>query len=116
LKESQEIFGFVPELYRLGFSHNNCHGYCVKAGKKHLAKLLQELPHVYRFHEEQEAAWQNKRDQDFTALRETRNGKRYRLTLRELRERIEMTGSVRYQADESDDNSSDFSCTACEVF
>lgn len=115
-KVSLDIFGFVPELYQLGFSHNNCSGYCVKAGKKHLKKLLETLPEVYHYHEEQEAAWQAKRDQTFTALRETRNGKRYRLTLRELRDRIEKTGDVKYVADEQDDNSADFACTACEVF
>lgn len=27
------LFGFVPELYTLGYSHNNCGGACVKAGK-----------------------------------------------------------------------------------
>ena len=37
----------IPELYRLGFSHNNCSGGCVRAGKKQWIHLLKVLPEVY---------------------------------------------------------------------
>jgi hypothetical protein len=43
-----------PWLYDLGFHHNNCGGFCVKAGQAHFANLLQKLPERYAFHEEQE--------------------------------------------------------------
>lgn len=36
-----------PLLYKLGFSHNNCSGGCVRAGKKQWMKLYQTLPEVY---------------------------------------------------------------------
>jgi 3'-phosphoadenosine 5'-phosphosulfate sulfotransferase (PAPS reductase)/FAD synthetase len=36
-----------PELYRLGFTHNNCSGGCVRAGKKHWKLLYEKLPEVY---------------------------------------------------------------------
>jgi 3'-phosphoadenosine 5'-phosphosulfate sulfotransferase (PAPS reductase)/FAD synthetase len=36
-----------PLLYKLGFSHNNCSGGCVRAGKKHWKLLYEKLPEVY---------------------------------------------------------------------
>jgi 3'-phosphoadenosine 5'-phosphosulfate sulfotransferase (PAPS reductase)/FAD synthetase len=36
-----------PELYRLGFLHNNCSGGCVRAGKKHWKLLYEKLPEIY---------------------------------------------------------------------
>lgn len=36
-----------PLLYKLGFSHNNCSGGCVRAGKKHWKMLYEKLPDVY---------------------------------------------------------------------
>ena len=36
-----------PALYRMGFSHNNCSGGCVRAGKKHWKSLYEKLPEVY---------------------------------------------------------------------
>lgn len=43
-----------PELYRLGFSHNNCFGGCVRSGKGQWLHLLKELPKVYGDREETE--------------------------------------------------------------
>jgi 3'-phosphoadenosine 5'-phosphosulfate sulfotransferase (PAPS reductase)/FAD synthetase len=36
-----------PALYKLGFTHNNCSGGCVRAGKKQWKLLLEVLPDVY---------------------------------------------------------------------
>jgi 3'-phosphoadenosine 5'-phosphosulfate sulfotransferase (PAPS reductase)/FAD synthetase len=36
-----------PLLYRLGFTHNNCSGGCVRAGKKQWKRLYEQLPDVY---------------------------------------------------------------------
>ena len=36
-----------PHLYELGFTHNNCSGGCVRAGKKQWKLLLDRLPEVY---------------------------------------------------------------------
>jgi 3'-phosphoadenosine 5'-phosphosulfate sulfotransferase (PAPS reductase)/FAD synthetase len=44
-----------PRLYKMGFPHNNCGGFCVKAGQAHFAHLLRTMPDRYRWHEEQEA-------------------------------------------------------------
>lgn len=42
----------LPRLYEMGFSHNNCGGFCVKAGLKHFKKLREVLPKVYDYHSE----------------------------------------------------------------
>jgi hypothetical protein len=41
----------VPRLYKMGFSHNNCGGFCIKAGKAHFKNLLKQMPERYLYHE-----------------------------------------------------------------
>lgn len=43
----QEVQLKEPLLYSLGFSHNNCSGGCVRAGKKQWKLLYEKLPEVY---------------------------------------------------------------------
>lgn len=43
----------IPRLYTLGFMHNNCGGFCVKAGQGQFKMLLDNFPERYRWHEEQ---------------------------------------------------------------
>lgn len=43
-----------PRLYKMGFSHNNCGGFCVRAGKGHFINLLQKMPDRYMYHERKE--------------------------------------------------------------
>jgi len=83
----------LPRLYGMGFAHNNCGGFCVKAGEGHFANLLKQLPEVYAHHEAQEAAFNaarpGKRKQTVMAPeRKQANGKRKRvqMTMREFRE------------------------------
>lgn len=82
-----------PRLYAMGFVHNNCGGFCVKAGQSHFANLLRVMPERYAFHEQKE--------QDIRALLgdvsilkdRTGGGPRRPLTLRAFRERIERGAS-----------------------
>lgn len=69
-----------PRLYKLGFSHNNCSGGCVRAGKKQWALLLKTLPDVYRQREETEERMRNYLGKDVSFLKDE--------TLKDLRERI----------------------------
>lgn len=39
-----------PRLYSMGFSHNNCGGYCCKAGLKQFKTLLNQRPEVFDYH------------------------------------------------------------------
>jgi 3'-phosphoadenosine 5'-phosphosulfate sulfotransferase (PAPS reductase)/FAD synthetase len=83
-----------PRLYEMGFPHNNCGGFCIKAGKAHFRLLLEKLPDRYRQHEQMEEKLRAYLDKDVSILREQRNGVRRNITLRELRERIEQGEQV----------------------
>lgn len=78
-----------PRLYELGFSHNNCGGFCVKAGQGHFANLLRTLPKRYAKHEGMEQAIRVYLGQDVSMMTEEREGNEYPLTLKDLRLRIE---------------------------
>jgi len=78
-----------PRLYAFGFPHNNCGGFCVKAGHAQFALLLRTMPERYAWHEAQE---EKLRDQvgDFSVLVDRRgDGKKKPLTMRQFRLRIE---------------------------
>jgi hypothetical protein len=73
-----------PYLYTLGFSHNNCGSFCVKAGLGQFKMMFEKLPERYTYHEEKE--------QEVLAigglpfLRKTTNGKKRYLSMKEYRE------------------------------
>lgn len=79
----------LPRLYTLGFPHNNCGGFCIKAGHAHFAHLLEVLPEVYAFHESEEEKIREIVG-DYSVLNDRRgDGKKKTLTMRMLRERIQ---------------------------
>lgn len=85
-----------PRLYDKGFAHNNCGGFCVKAGEGHFAHLLREMPELYAHHEEQERRFNELRPgrANQTVLapqRRQEDGtiKRVPMTLTEFREEYE---------------------------
>lgn len=78
-----------PRLYAMGFSHNNCGGFCVKAGHAHFANLLRVMPDRYAFHEQQEASLRELLG-DVSILNDRAGGgPRRPLTLKAFRERME---------------------------
>jgi hypothetical protein len=83
-----------PRLYAMGFAHNNCGGFCIKAGLGHFANLLRTMPDRYAYHEAKEAelrqavGWRN------TILRDRIGGETKPLSLKRLREQIEAGGQV----------------------
>lgn len=44
----------TPRLYDYGFVHNNCGGFCVRAGLKQMRLLYNVFPERYMWHEEQQ--------------------------------------------------------------
>lgn len=78
-----------PLLTRLGFPHNNCGGFCVKAGHAQFAKLLAEFPARYRHHERMEQAFRELHQKDVSILRSRKGGETTPLTLKQFREHIE---------------------------
>lgn len=75
----------VPRLYKLGFPHNNCGGFCVKAGQAHFINLLEQLPERYHWHEQQEEDMRQFLSKDVAILRKRKDGVTYPLTLQNLR-------------------------------
>lgn len=77
-----------PRLYGLGFPHNNCGGFCIKAGQAHFAHLLRMLPERYAYHEAKEEEMRA-RVGDYSILRDRTGGQTKTLSLKTLRERIQ---------------------------
>lgn len=81
----------LPRLYSEGFAHNNCGGFCVKAGDGAVLWLLQRRPDLYAYHEGEEAAFNAARPDKPPAAVFTPyvDGSRRPMTMREIRERVE---------------------------
>ena len=60
----------APRLYAMGFPHNNCGGFCVKAGQAHFKLLLDKLPERYAEHEAEEEATRVFLSKDVSILRD----------------------------------------------
>ena len=79
-----------PLLYKLGFSHNNCSGGCVRAGKKSWARLYLLLPEVYKERERAEKEFREYIGKDVHILRDE--------TLESLRKRVDSGEFDKYAA------------------
>lgn len=78
-----------PRLYALGFAHNNCGGFCVRAGQGHFANLLEKNRELYLYHERREREFIAWRGADVSILKRQRQGVVGRLTLEQLRKEID---------------------------
>lgn len=85
-----------PRLYEMGFAHNNCGGFCVKAGFGHFANLLRTMPERYAYHEAKEQEFREMVGRDDIAIlkrqpNRTKDsaGDYVPVTLRALRHEIE---------------------------
>lgn len=84
-----------PELYKLGFLHNNCSGGCVRAGKKHWKVLYEKLPEVYAERERVEREMREYTGKDIHIFKDE--------TLEAFRGRIERKElSAHYDTDEDE--------------
>lgn len=79
----------IPRLYRAGFPHSNCGGFCVRAGQSQFELLLREHPERYAYHEAKEEELRQHLDADVAILRDRTRGTSTPLTLRRFREQIE---------------------------
>lgn len=77
-----------PRLYKMGFPHNNCGGFCIKAGQAHFAHLLKVMPERYAWHEAKEEEMRAIVG-DYSIMKDRRGGTLKPLTMKQLRERIE---------------------------
>lgn len=83
----------TPKLYELGFAHNNCGGFCVRAGQGHFITLLETKPDLFKYHEEREQEIREHIGKDVSILKRVRNKQTQRLTLKQLREEYEAQGA-----------------------
>lgn len=79
----------IPRLYKLGFAHNNCGGFCVRAGQGHFINLLKTMPERYAYHEAKEQEMRDFLGKDVSILRRQRKGVKEYITLKQLREEWE---------------------------
>jgi hypothetical protein len=104
LRECERAGFKIPKLYQLGFPHNNCGGFCVKAGISHFVHLLKVLPVKYAEAEREEMETQHVlaergvSNAHFTILKDRRGGVTGPLSLKELRMRVE--GGEKFRTDE----------------
>lgn len=78
-----------PRLYAMGFPHNNCGGFCVKAGQAQFAHLLKMMPDRYKYHEDKEQEFRALVGKDVSIMKDRRGGTTKPLTMKTLRERIQ---------------------------
>lgn len=78
-----------PRLYAMGFPHNNCGGFCIKAGQGMFKLLLENLPERYAYHEAREQEFREHFGKDVAILRDRRGGTTKPLTLTALRQRVQ---------------------------
>jgi len=77
----------TPRLYDMGFPHNNCGGFCVKAGQASFARLLQYFPDRYMEHAMNELAFRTINMKNVSIMRDRRDGGNEPMTLLEFKAR-----------------------------
>lgn len=89
----------APRLYAMGFPHNNCGGFCIKAGHGAFKILLEQMPERYAYHEAKEQELREHLGKDVAILRDRSGGTVTPLTLSAFRERV---GVAPHTIDEND--------------
>lgn len=82
-----------PRLYAHGFEHNNCGGFCVKAGQKQFRLLWEKFPERYEWHVQQERKFREAVPNGRPFLRKQIDGKTHYLWLEDFRRDYLETGS-----------------------
>lgn len=64
----------LPRLYTLGFTHNNCGGFCIKAGHKQFKLLLEHFPERFAWHRDKEEEMRQMLNRDVSILKDRKGG------------------------------------------
>lgn len=108
-----------PRLYSLGFAHNNCGGFCVKAGLGQFKLLWEKLPNVYLYHEnQQEEAFKVVGRYPF--LSKTVNKTRYYISMQEYREflqtgKLYSEGKLIYTGNLTEEETQEYGGCGCAI-
>lgn len=89
LEEIEDCGIAIPRLYDLGFSHNNCGGFCCKAGQKHFDLLRKKLPEKYKEFEEITQDIFDRKPNLKPHIKQVVNGVSNYLTMKDFRESME---------------------------
>lgn len=84
----------IPALYRRGYEHNNCGGFCFKAGQRQFAHLLRDNRCLYLWHEEREQEMRKLLGKDVSIMKDRTGGMTRPLTMMEFRLRLEKNPSL----------------------
>jgi hypothetical protein len=79
----------TPRLYGMGFGHNNCGGFCIKAGQGHYATLLSSMPDRFDYHEQMEREIAQFLDADVAMMKKSKDGETRPFTMKDLRIQVE---------------------------
>ena len=79
----------LPRLYTLGFAHNNCGGFCFKAGIGHFKQLYDKMPERYIYHMNKEKDLIKQIGKPVSILKRVRNGMKINLTLEMLKKEFD---------------------------
>lgn len=86
----------IPSLYDKGFQHNNCGGFCVKAGFGQFAHLYQTMPERYEYHMNREQEFREVFQKDVSILRDRRNNTTKPMTMLEFKKRLDSGETFQY--------------------
>ena len=89
IKVLDELDVDVPRLYSMGFTHNNCGGFCCRAGQGHFTTLLKQMPERYKHYESLEREFQEWIGKDVTMMKKTKDGVTEGYSLEDLRKDYE---------------------------
>lgn len=89
LKECERDGIDPPAIYDEGFPHNNCNGFCVKAGQAQFLHLLKNRPVVFMENAEKEEAFRVRTGKDVAVMRDRRNKTTKPLPMLEFKRQVE---------------------------
>lgn len=125
LENIQEDGLQTPRLYLKGFSHNNCGGFCVRAGQGHFLNLKETLPDVFEYHASKEAELSQKLQSTtgevYTILTKQVQGVKKPLPLNLLGleqdiDRYDIGGCGCFVTEDVEDTEVNFSVSKLEIF
>ena len=90
MREKLKDYGIeLPRLYKMGFAHNNCGGFCFKAGIGHFKQLYEKMPKRYEYHMNKEQDLIKQIGREVSILKRVRNGVKVNLTLKDLKKEFD---------------------------
>lgn len=89
LKECERDGLDPPRIYDEGFPHNNCKGFCTKAGHAQFLHLLKNRPTVFMENATEEDAFRRRTGKDVAVMKDRRGGASKPLPMLEFKRQVE---------------------------